>query len=202
MYECLTEILNWIYKIHYNRTASSEFGTYRLCEQRRFRRACASAQSRQNLRCSLIQGVSQEEPSDRKPDPWPLWMAEHAQLKFVMTECSKTQIQTNISISQCLYLYFHLCQIKRQKTNINTIWAIYWSLLNAFTRTLFGFSPLFTPQVLQKQFSNNNVCFSFHVTLKHHLDDLDDLKTITGQGLDAVSWGSSGLQLRKVWFFF
>ena len=53
-------------------TASSEFGTYRLCEQRRFRRACASAQSRQNLRCSLIQAVNQEEPSDRKPDPWPL----------------------------------------------------------------------------------------------------------------------------------
>ena len=49
--------------------ASSEFGTYRLCEQRRFRRACASAQSRQNLRCSLIQAVSHEEPSDRKPDP-------------------------------------------------------------------------------------------------------------------------------------
>ena len=73
--------------------ASSEFGTYRLCEQRRFRRACASAQSRQNLRCSLIQAVSQEEPSERKPDPWPLWMAGHAQLKFVMTECSKTQIR-------------------------------------------------------------------------------------------------------------
>ena len=52
--------------------ASSEFGTYRLCEQRRFRRACASAQSRQNLRCSLLQAVSQEKPSDRKPDPWPL----------------------------------------------------------------------------------------------------------------------------------
>ena len=74
-------------------TASSEFGTYRLCEQRRFRRACASAQSRQNLRCSLIQAVSQEEPSDRKPDPWPLWMAGHAQLNLVMTECSKTQIR-------------------------------------------------------------------------------------------------------------
>ena len=74
-------------------TASSEFGTYRLCRQRRFRRACASAQSRQNLRCSLIQAVSQEEPSDRKPDPWPLWMAGHAQSKFVMTECSKTQIR-------------------------------------------------------------------------------------------------------------
>ena len=73
--------------------ASSEFGTYRLCEQRRFRRACASAQSRQNLRCSLIQAVSQEEPSDRKPDPWPLWMTGHAQSKFVMTECSKTQFR-------------------------------------------------------------------------------------------------------------
>ena len=74
-------------------TTSSEFGTYRLCEQRRFRRACASVQSRQNLRCSLIQAVSQEEPSDRKPDPWPLRMSGHAQLKFVMTECSKTQIR-------------------------------------------------------------------------------------------------------------
>ena len=56
----------------YNWAAPSEFVTYRLCEQQRFRRACASAQSRQNLRCSLIQTVSQEEPSDRKPDPWPL----------------------------------------------------------------------------------------------------------------------------------
>ena len=74
-------------------TASSEFSTYRLWEQGRFRRACASAQSRQKLRCSLIQAVNQEEPSDRKPDTWPLWMAGHAQLKFVMTECSKTQIR-------------------------------------------------------------------------------------------------------------
>ena len=51
------------------------------------------AQSRQNLRCLLKQAMSQEEPSDRKPDPWPLWMAGHAQLKFFMTECSKTQIR-------------------------------------------------------------------------------------------------------------
>ena len=79
-------------KVH-NWTASSEFGTYRLCEQRRFRRVCASAQSRQNLPCSLIQAVKQEEPSDRKPDPWPSWLAGHTHLKFVMTECSKTQIR-------------------------------------------------------------------------------------------------------------
>ena len=61
------------------RAASSEFGTYRLCKERRFSRACSSAQSRQNLRCSLIQAVSQEEPSDRKPDPWTFWIAGHAQ---------------------------------------------------------------------------------------------------------------------------
>ena len=74
-------------------TASSEFGTYHLCEQRGFRRACSSAQSRQNLRCSLIQAVSQEEPSDKKARSLSLWMAGHVQLKFVMTECSKTQIR-------------------------------------------------------------------------------------------------------------
>ena len=83
--------------------ASSEFGTYHICEQRRFRRACASAQSRQNLRCSLIQAVSQEEPSDRKPDRWLLWMAGHAQLKFVMTKCSKTQIRLT-GLKWCLLL--------------------------------------------------------------------------------------------------
>ena len=103
-------LFHWISRSFYHVvdikwTASSEFGTYRLCEQRRFRRACASAQSRQNLRWSLIQAVSQEEPSDRKPGPWPLWMAGHAQLKFVMTECSKTQIRlTGLKLNtDCLY---------------------------------------------------------------------------------------------------
>ena len=94
-------------RFHMNWAASSEFGTYRLCEQRRFRRACASVQSRQNLRYSLIQAVSQEEPSDRKPDHWPLWMAGHAQLKFVMTECSKTQIRLTRSNWDLLFLYNH-----------------------------------------------------------------------------------------------
>ena len=95
-------------------TATSEFGTYRLCEQRRFRRACASAQSRQNLRCSLIQAESQEEPSDRKPVPWPLWMVGHAQLKFVMTQCSKTQIRLT------RLLYTNNCQRRMYKSFENT----------------------------------------------------------------------------------
>ena len=83
-------------------TASSEFSTYRLCEQLRFRRACAFAQSRQNLRCSLIQAVNQEEPSDRKSDPWPLWMAGHAQLKFVRP--IKKRMQHWISAQNDKYL--------------------------------------------------------------------------------------------------
>ena len=91
--------------------ASSEFGTYQLCEQRRFRRACASTQFCQNLRYSLIQAVSQEEPSDRKPDPYPLWMAGHAQLKFVMTECSKTQIRLTGLILFDILLYADLFNV-------------------------------------------------------------------------------------------
>ena len=102
----------------YNWTASSEFGTYRLCEQRRFRRACASAQSRQNLRCSLIQAGSQEEPSDRKPDPWPLRIAGHAQLKFVMTECSKTQIRLT-GLKWCI---FQAAQRKRKFLCLEFLW--------------------------------------------------------------------------------
>ena len=101
--------------------ASSEFGTYRLCEQRRLRRACASAQSRQNLRCSHIQAVSQEEPSDRKPDPWPLWMAGHAQLKFVMTECSKTQIRLT-----GLILYLYTFSLRLSCWNIWFSWITFW----------------------------------------------------------------------------
>ena len=116
-------------------TASSEFGTYSLCEQRRFRRACASAQSRQNLRCSLIKAVSQEEPSDRKPDPWPRWMAGHAQLKFVMTECSKTQIRLTgpkwctwcyMYISSHTYMY-NIC-IKFRT------WMLWWWLLSTLIK--------------------------------------------------------------------
>ena len=109
-------------------TASSEFGTYRLCEQRRFRRACASAQSRQNLRFSLIQAVNQEEPSDRKPDPWPLWMTGHAQLKFVMTECSKTQIR--LTGLRCNRIPYPAEDIKEER-NTNTNDSIKYSTTQA-----------------------------------------------------------------------
>ena len=66
-------------------------------------------------RYSLIQAVSQEEPSDRKPDPWPLWMAGHALLKFVMTECSKTQIRW----AELKWLYW--VALTRQKNSYRII---------------------------------------------------------------------------------
>ena len=49
--------------------------------------------------------------SDRKPDPWPLWMAGHVQLKFVMTECSKTHIR----------LMPHKWQMKKDNTIIKAL---------------------------------------------------------------------------------
>ena len=71
-------------------TASSEFGPMQAAKIQASLRIRAVSP---DLRCSLIQAVRQEEHTDRKPDPWPLWMAGHAQLKFVMRECSKTQIR-------------------------------------------------------------------------------------------------------------
>ena len=119
-------------------TASSEFGTYRLWKQRSFRQACASAQSRQNLRCSLIQAVNQEEPSDRKPGPWLLRMAGHAQLKFVMTECSKTQIRltglisafitltNDTTISLYITVSCHKCKNFKAGENIIIVQKLYY----------------------------------------------------------------------------
>ena len=79
---CISNFVCFVMRWFIIRAASSEFVTYRLGEQRRFRRACSSTQSRQNLLCSLVQAVSQEEPTDRKPDPWPFWTAGHAHLKL------------------------------------------------------------------------------------------------------------------------
>ena len=65
---------------------------------------------------SLLAHTSSES-RDRKPDPCSLWMAGHAQLKFVMTECSKTQIRLtglNLSYLQTLRISLLLGKIYRQ----------------------------------------------------------------------------------------
>ena len=45
--------------------------TYRTCEQRRPRRACASAQPRQSLRCSNIQIMYVDKGIELNPNTWP-----------------------------------------------------------------------------------------------------------------------------------
>ena len=56
--------------------------------------------------------MSQEEPSDRKPDPWFPWMVGHAQVKCVMTVCLKTQIRLTRHIS--LFNLLHICKTEGQ----------------------------------------------------------------------------------------
>ena len=59
--------------------ASSEFGTYRLCEQWRFRRACASALSRQNLRCYSYKQWVKRSPQTESQIPSPSeWLGMHS----------------------------------------------------------------------------------------------------------------------------
>ena len=53
----------------YHTWASSwYYGTYHIDDQRRLRRACASAQSRQSLRCSHTWTMEVDEGSDQKSD--------------------------------------------------------------------------------------------------------------------------------------
>ena len=53
-------------------TVSSETVSYSIDEQQRFSRAWAFAQSRQNLRCSLMQSLFIRKSSTKEPDPWHL----------------------------------------------------------------------------------------------------------------------------------
>ena len=47
---------------------SWDYGTYHIGDQRRLRRACASAQSRQSLRCSYTWSMELDEVSDQISD--------------------------------------------------------------------------------------------------------------------------------------
>ena len=48
--------------------SSRDFGTYRISEQRRLRRVCTYAQTRQSLRCSHTQSMDADESSDQTLD--------------------------------------------------------------------------------------------------------------------------------------
>ena len=55
----------WKYEIW---ASSRDYGTYHIGDQRRHRRACASAQSRQSLRCSHTWSIEVNEGSDQTSD--------------------------------------------------------------------------------------------------------------------------------------
>ena len=51
-----------------------DYGSYHIGDQRRLRRACTSAQSRQSLRCSHTWSMELDEELDQKSDIYPHWM--------------------------------------------------------------------------------------------------------------------------------
>ena len=57
--------------------SSWDYGTYYIGDQRRLRRACASAQSRQSLRCSHTWSMEVDKGSNQKSDIKPHWKAAH-----------------------------------------------------------------------------------------------------------------------------
>ena len=69
-----------IYMI-YILASARDFGTYSISEQRRLRRVCAYAQTRQSLRSSHTQSRDTDEGSDQTLDNWPRWICQHVRLK-------------------------------------------------------------------------------------------------------------------------
>ena len=72
-----------------NSASSWDYGTYHICNQRRLRRACASAQFRQSLRCSHTWNIEVDEGSYQTSVIQPHWMALHVCLKNEFTEDEK-----------------------------------------------------------------------------------------------------------------
>ena len=95
--------------------------------------------------------MSQEEPSDRKSDPWPLWMAGHAQLKFDMTECSKTQIRlTGLILALTRRIYVYISAVY-STTNCMVLGSIAVSFICTFLRYIECFCWGKTSRILLKR---------------------------------------------------
>ena len=99
---------------HCNWASSWDYGTYHIGDQRRLRRACASAQSRQSLPCSHTWSMEVvEERSDRKSDILCHWIAAHARLKNEFTEDEKYyNLMTWLNYSLCVHKDIPQCPAK------------------------------------------------------------------------------------------
>ena len=66
-----------------------DYSNYHIGDQRRFRRACVSAQSRQSLRLLHTSSIKVDEGSDQTLDTYLLAMTAHARLKNAFAEDEK-----------------------------------------------------------------------------------------------------------------
>ena len=64
----------------------------------------------------VLIAYASSEGSGEPAHPWPLWIAGHAQLKFVMTECSKIQIRlTGLIWCLCLQVSASIMELSIQR---------------------------------------------------------------------------------------
>ena len=81
--------------------SSWDYDSYHIGDQRRLRRACASAQSRQSFHCSHTGSMEVDEGSDKKSDIFPHWMAALVRLKNDFTEDEKNHNLVSWLIFRC-----------------------------------------------------------------------------------------------------
>ena len=86
--------------VRQNWASSWDYGTYHIGDQRRFRRACASAKSRQSLRCSHTWSMEVDEGSEQKSDIWSHWMIANARLNKNLRRTKSSRLSENLKLAQ------------------------------------------------------------------------------------------------------
>ena len=79
----------WFVRNLHNWASTWDYGTYHIGDQRRLRRACISAQSRQSLRCLHTCSMEVDRGCNQKIRHLAAWMAAHVRLKNELTENKK-----------------------------------------------------------------------------------------------------------------
>ena len=97
-------------------TSPCEKGTYFIREQGRLRRACASAQSRQNFRSSFTKYMELEKASDKKATF--LTPLSGCSCAFERSQTAR-RLSSLFSRDGSFIIFLHLPVIRRLKTNIH-----------------------------------------------------------------------------------
>ena len=125
--------------------ASSEFGTYSLCEQRRFRRACASAQRMRSLaRTSAARSYKQWVKRNRQTEskiPGPSqWLGMHSynlpwrncRTLFSSTDCIRCLVEPSSNL--CLRAFRHKSMLWGCRHSLELPW---WGDSNEYQQHTF-----------------------------------------------------------------